>query len=283
VTLSRKHEQESWRLLDETEACPEFNLACEEAIARAAEKPTVRLWQNSRCVVLGRYQVREAEVDLESCAAAKIPVYRRFTGGGAVYHDSGNLNVSIVLPSGSPVLQSNRELARVPQAYSLVLHPLANALRCMGLRPQISARELSLGGRKISGAAAWLGRDAVLAHATLLLDSDLEILAGVLDGPGEPENDRWEKTRSRRVPVTSLVREGVVDATSALVRLTIVSAFAAWFGVVLQTGTMSAGEIVLANRLLAGKYSRPEWHASGDASRTAEHDAGATRPAVLAM
>ncbi len=266
MTSTHEPAQPAWRLLDEPGGFPPLNLAREEAIARAARLPTLRLWQNSRCVVLGRYQVREAEVSLAHCAAARVPIYRRFTGGGAVYHDAGNLNISLILPRNSFPLSCQPALARVPQVYSLVLTPLASALRSMGLQPQASPREVLVANRKISGAASWLGHDSVLVHATLLLDADLETLGRVLDGPGDPGNVRWEKTRSRRSPVTSLAREGVLNAASSRVRLAVISAFAAHWSVGVETGKMSAPEILLANRLLAVKYSRSAWHASGAAS-----------------
>jgi lipoate---protein ligase len=254
----------SWRLISEEKNEPLCNLTREEAIARSnPSTPALLLWRDSSCVVLGRFQLSAAEVDQFTCESEGVSVYRRFTGGGAVYHDLGNLNVSLVLPRKLGPLVDDPNLTRLPQAYSLVLEPLAHALRMMGLRPIVGTREITIGGHKVSGVAAWFGVGSVLVHATLLVNSDLELLNRVLNGPGAPGNSRWERTKSRRASVTSLAREGIRDLCAEVVREAVTSAFADHFGCVLERADLTTKEQELAAELFATRYSLRRWHVEG--------------------
>src|SRR2546423_14934078 len=79
------------------------NLALEEALARAGPRaPVLRIWQNASCVVIGRAQRPAREVNLAACAASGVPVLRRASGGGTVYQDLGNLNISMARPRPAP-------------------------------------------------------------------------------------------------------------------------------------------------------------------------------------
>src|SRR5216684_3173946 len=81
------------------------NLALEEALVRAVpRRPLLRIWQNGACVVIGRGQRVSREVNAAACAASGVPVLRRASGGGTVYHDPGNLNISLVVPGWEPGL-----------------------------------------------------------------------------------------------------------------------------------------------------------------------------------
>ena len=157
-------------------------------------------------VVVGRSQIADAEVDADACRQLGVPVLRRFTGGGAVFHDPGNLNVTIVLRRDDPRLVDRPSLARVPGLYQLLLEPLAAAVSSLGVPARATERDVLVDGAKVSGVAALIGRRALLVHGTLLVDADLATLERVLDGPGAPGDPRWERTRSRRVAVTSLAR-----------------------------------------------------------------------------
>ncbi len=129
-----------WRLLpDDGERDPRTNLAREEAVARrvaadpGAPAPVLRLWRNDPAVVIGRFQLGAAEVDLRAAAALGAPVLRRFSGGGTVWHDPGNLNVSVVARPEDALLASDPQLRRLPGLYRLVLEPLAVAARALGV------------------------------------------------------------------------------------------------------------------------------------------------------
>src|SRR5512146_1431333 len=90
---------------DVPDADPVRNLALEEALVRAVPPaPLLRIWQNEPCVVLGRGQQPGREADLAACAACGVPVLRRASGGGAVYHDLGNLNITVAVPGWVPGL-----------------------------------------------------------------------------------------------------------------------------------------------------------------------------------
>src|SRR5438477_5641775 len=96
---------ETWRLVDlEYRDNPFMNLAVEEAIPRMVGEgkspSTVRFWHNSNTIVIGCFQSAKLEVNMEACKETGTEIVRRFTGGGAVYHDGGNLNYAISLRKG---------------------------------------------------------------------------------------------------------------------------------------------------------------------------------------
>src|SRR5439155_1417402 len=93
---------------------PFMNMSVEEAIPRAVGEGkalnTVRFWHNSNTIVLGCFQSAPLEVNFDACQETGTTVVRRFTGGGAVYHDAGNLNYAISLKKGHRSV--NRELVQ---------------------------------------------------------------------------------------------------------------------------------------------------------------------------
>ena len=255
----------TWRYLpDDGERDPRTNLALEEAIARhvaadpGAPTPVLRLWRDAPCAVIGRFQLAAAEVDLAAVAALGAPVLRRFTGGGTVWHDPGNLNVSVVLRPEDAVLAADPSLRRLPGLYRLVLAPLAAAVRSLGVAAEMTERDILAPGGKLSGVAAWLGGRALLVHATLLVDADLDALARVCNGPGAAGDPRWERTKSRRVRVTSIAREMGATPAAADVEAIVLEAFGADH---LDRAAFTPAERAAAERLLADRYGDPAWHA----------------------
>ena len=261
-----------WRYLpDDGERDPRTNLAREEAIARhvaadaTAPTPILRLWRDAPCAVIGRFQLGAAEVNLAAAAALGAPVLRRFTGGGAVWHDPGNLNVSVVLRPEDAVLAADPSLRRLPGLYRLVLAPLAAAARSLGVAVEMTERDIVAPGGKLSGVAAWLGGRALLVHATLLVDADLDALARVCNGPGAAGDPRWERTRSRRVRVTSLSHELEASGRASLTAGRVEAAVLEAFGVdPASRVTFTPAELAAAERLLADRYGVPAWHADPD-------------------
>jgi lipoate-protein ligase A len=270
----------TWRLLpDDGERDPRTNLAREEAVARhvgadpAAAAPVLRLWRDAPAVVIGRFQLGAAEVDQAAARELGAPVLRRFTGGGTVWHDPGNLNVSVVLRPEDALFVTDPGLRRLPGLYRLVLDPLAAAARALGVAAaRATERDLVVDrpdgtSAKLSGVAAWLGGRALLVHGTLLVDADLDALARACAGPGAPGDPRWERTKSRRATVTSIARElaaaGRPAPSSAAVDLAVLAAFGADD---FAPSTWIAAEIAAAERLLADRYARPTWHADPDSA-----------------
>jgi len=262
----------TWRYLpDDGERDPRTNLAREEAIARhvaadpAASTPVLRLWRNAPCAVIGRFQLAAAEVDLAAAATLGAPVLRRFTGGGTVWHDPGNLNVSVVLRPEDAVLTEDPALRRLPGLYRLVLAPLAAAVRSLGVAAELTERDIVAPGGKLSGVAAWLGGRALLVHATLLVDADLDALARVCNGPGAAGDPRWERTKSRRVGVTSIARELGTAPAAPDVEAVVLAAFGAEAA---ARSVFTSAEGAATERLLADRYGVAAWHV-GDSAKGA--------------
>ena len=258
-----------WRILaDDGERDPRRNLALDEALGRlAGPDPAIRLWRNDRCVVVGRSQIADAEVDAAACLELGVPVLRRFTGGGTVYHDPGNLNVTIVLRRDDPRLVDRPSLARIPGLYRLLLEPLAAAVTSLGVRAEATERDVLVDGAKVSGVAAWIGRGSLLVHGTLLVDADLPTLDRVLDGPGAPGDPRWERTRSRRSTVTSLALaldaasdQATGEALGAAAEAAVVAHVTGANG---RRGRVTDEEATTARELIRARYGRPEWHRTG--------------------
>jgi len=156
-------------LLDLSYRDPGLNLALDEvileAVARGETPPTLRLWRNPRCVVVGRGQRVEDEVDLAACQDLRIPVLQRASGGGTVYHHPGNLNFSLFLPLVSP-------WTSVRESRNTVSRLLAQAIQeRLGVKADERDGSVFVCGAKVSGSAQ-LRRRALLHHGTLLFAPD---------------------------------------------------------------------------------------------------------------
>jgi len=152
-------------LLFSTSTSPTFNLAAEEFLFSACENDYLFLYINEPSVIVGSNQVLRNEVNTGFCAAHDIQIVRRMSGGGAVYHDSGNLNYCFITD-------------RKDALSSEFLKPVVGVLRSLGVETEIGARkDLWLpGGFKISGTASHVTKSRELHHGTLLFDSNLEKL-----------------------------------------------------------------------------------------------------------
>lgn len=144
------------------------NLASEEALLDLPWPGDgyLLLWQNEPVVVIGRHQDAGAEANLPYLRAREIPLTRRLSGGGAVYHDLGALNFSLVT------------LLPAQAAFARLLTGAQTALANLGIAAQISGRnDLLVSGAKISGASLYTRHDRTVAHGTMLVNADLETLA----------------------------------------------------------------------------------------------------------
>ena len=144
-----------------------YNIAIEEGLRTAAREGRgayLLTYVNAPCVVVGRNQDPGAELSQGALRSGSPPAFRRTSGGGAVYHDEGNLNWSFVVPGA---LEDRGAL----------LAMVISALRSLGVPAEPGARGGILArGRKIGGTASAAGGGALLFHGTLLVSSDLSAL-----------------------------------------------------------------------------------------------------------
>ena len=149
---------------------PYFNLALEEYLLREFNHDCFMLWQNSPCVVIGRNQNALSEINADYIKEHNIPVVRRLSGGGAVFHDLGNLNYTFIVHD-----------KRGSFPFEKFTAPLIDVLQKLSIKAERSRRnDLTIDGKKISGSAQYRHKNRVLHHGTLLFSSDLAALSSAL-------------------------------------------------------------------------------------------------------
>lgn len=138
---------------------PSKNLATEYYLFKKSDKPVIILWQNQNCVVIGRNQNAYKELNLHYIKENNIDVVRRKSGGGAVFHDIGNINFTFIYPF-SP-----------EHTFKTFTKPIIKSLNKLGLNAKISGRnDITIFDKKISGNAQFIEDDKILHHGTLLFD-----------------------------------------------------------------------------------------------------------------
>lgn len=174
---------------------PYWNLAAEEYILNTFDTPTIRLWQNSDSIIVGKNQNTLAQINLEYVKNQNIAVVRRVTGGGAVFHDLGNINFSFFdYKSGK---ESNIETFH---RFSI---PIIEALKSLGADAAIQGRnDIAIDGKKVSGCAMLSKGKRILCHGTLLYNSNISNLADALKH--NPEKFRDKSVDSNRSRVTNI-------------------------------------------------------------------------------
>lgn len=248
-----------WRLLEQSYGSVFKNLAVEEALARSALsptfRPTMRVWVNPQSVILGRFQKASTEVDTTLCQQSGIQIARRFTGGGAVYQDEGNLNLTLVIQQGERYTQP-----RLNETASAIV---LDALRSFGLKGSFLApNSIMLGERKISGGAAASGYGFALWHGSLLVSTDVRTLESVLAPSKQKHTTRY--VRSRWHPVTTL--EAAVGRKVSLeeVRSNLKESAREILGAKLEGDGLRADEKRWFTSLYTRKYSLPNWNNNGE-------------------
>lgn len=188
---------------------PWWNLAVEEYLLEQVkpDQCILYLWQNENTVVIGRNQNpwRECRTDLLESNGGKLA--RRLSGGGAVYHDSGNLNYTFV--TGREAYDTERQLGVI-----------LSAVRSLGIEAVNSGRnDLTAGGRKFSGNAFCIRKQSAYQHGTILVSTDLDNMTRYLQVSEEKMRSKGVKSVKSRVVNLSELQPGLTvdDAANALI------------------------------------------------------------------
>ena len=247
----------TWRYLSDDGAGAAAGLALDEALMAGVGRdaapaiPTLRLYTYAdHAALVGRYQTMDAELDLEACAATGTAVSRRPTGGGAIIMGSGQLGVALVLPAP----------ATAPR---LVLPELAagiiDGLGYLGVQAEFGGKnDLLVAGRKVAGLGVYLdSRGALLFHASILLDLDVDFMLQVLRIPAAKLAGKAAGAVRERV--TTVRRE--LDRPIALdtLRESIAAGMASRHGVRLSAGEPSDTETAQAESLVKTRYAAHPW------------------------
>ena len=169
---------------------PYYNLAVEEYIFKTATESVFMLWQNEPTVVIGKNQNAFLEVDKDFIDKNSIKIARRITGGGAVYHDLGNVNYTYIEPNFHSELN-----------FEYFTLPIIKALQNLKINCRLSGRNdlETLEGLKFSGSAQHRENDRVLHHGTLLFSCDFSVMKNALTPSREKLKSKAIKSVDKRV------------------------------------------------------------------------------------
>ena len=226
---------------------PYYNLAYEEYILKnRTEGDWLLLWQNENTVVVGLNQNTIEEIDPAFIAGHRVNVARRSTGGGAVYHDLGNLNYSFITDAGNAESMSVRRFAEI----------VCRALGAMGVKAEPSGRnDITIDGKKVSGTAQRLYGRRLLHHGTLLFDSDGAMIAGALRADPEKFASKSAKSvKSRVANIRSYLPSEMTLADFWIELRRELTAGSA------QTCTLDEAELAQVRRLVDEKYRTWDWN-----------------------
>ena len=180
---------------------PRINLALEEYVLRhkLAGEQLLLFYVNEPSIIIGRNQNTIEEINPPFIESRGIHVVRRISGGGAVYHDLGNLNFSFISPY-APGYFNN---------YAAFTGPVVDVLRDLGVPAALGGRnDILADGRKISGNAQFARPDRMFSHGTLLFDSNLDDVTAALNvKPGKIESKGVKSIRSRVANIAEFLRD----------------------------------------------------------------------------
>jgi len=180
-----------------------LNLALEEYILRnkMPNDDLLLFYVNAPAIIIGRNQNTIEEINSDLVDARGIRVVRRVSGGGAVYHDLGNLNFSFM----------TRDVNARFNRYDLFNKPVVEVLRELGVPAEIGGRnDILADGRKISGNAQFATAGRMFSHGTLLLDSNLDdVTAALKPKAGKVESKGVKSIRSRVANISEFLREPI--------------------------------------------------------------------------
>lgn len=227
---------------------PHLNLALEEYLLRHTntDQPLLLFYINQPAVIIGRNQNTLEEIDPDFIKANGIHVVRRLSGGGAVFHDLGNLNFSFITPSRQDL-----------HNFAKFTEPVVAVLRQLGVAAELRGKsDIFAEGRKISGNAQYVTQQRMFSHGTLLFDTDIATMLKSL-------NPRQAVIESRAV---QSVRNFVVNIRELLAEDMDILAFrqtlldGIFGGGAVATYELDAAAWAGVEKLAAERYRTWEWN-----------------------
>ncbi|MDR0364266.1 MAG: lipoate--protein ligase [Bacteroidales bacterium] len=170
---------------------PQRNLATEEYLVKNFTEDIFMLWQNAPSIIIGKHQNALSEINIEYVNEHNINVVRRMTGGGAVFHDLGNLNFTFI----KNINKNDKTVDFKPYIDSVIY-----ALAKLEVEAKFEGRnDITIDGKKISGNAMAFHDNRVLSHGTLLFSTIMSDLSNALKVDQEKFNDKAVKSVRSRV------------------------------------------------------------------------------------
>lgn len=230
---------------------PYFNLALEEYFMKQQDldDDVLILWQNEPTIVVGKNQNTYEELNLDYVDKNNIKVVRRMSGGGAVYHDLGNLNYTIIKNDGQ--LSKND--------FSFFALPVITCLNKLGVTAIFDGRnDILIDGKKFSGNAQYFYKNKILHHGTLLYSSDLTVLTQALQVKKQKYESKGIKSVQSRVTNISEYLKEQISLAEFRKALTV-----SMFGEneqSIQNYTLSNEDVRLIMEIRNSKYRTWEWN-----------------------
>ncbi len=273
---------------ESTSTDPYENLALEEHLFETLPEGAglFMLWQNTDAVIIGRYQNAAEEIDAAYVKENGIAVVRRMSGGGAVFHDLGGLNYTLITDDAASPGETASDSAESP-IWQVCMAPLLAVLRGYGLDAQFTGRnDIEIGGRKIAGCAQYARGSRTLHHGCILFDTDLSRVAAALQGKppkdGQPlavytskadksvrarvttiraclDAMRTQLAQDRGEPAMPDIAAGIVPDMETF-RRDLHSAYSAAEGGSLTPCVLTAADAAAVRRLQEEKYRTWEWN-----------------------
>lgn len=169
---------------------PYFNIATDEYIFKHIKEDCFMLWQNDNAIIVGKHQNTLAEINFDFVKKNNIHVVRRLSGGGAVYHDLGNLNFSFTQTGKDTSLMDFHKYTK----------PIIDVLQSLGVNAAFEGRnDITVDGLKISGNAEHIYKNKILHHGTLLFASEMKNVSEALKIHPLKYSDKAVKSVPKRV------------------------------------------------------------------------------------
>jgi len=178
---------------------PYFNLATEEYVMKEIAEDSFMLWRNAPAIIVGKHQNTLAEINVDYVKKNNIPVVRRLSGGGAVFHDLGNINFTFIQTGQPDLLVDFRKFTQ----------PILDVMLKLGIDARFEGRnDLTIGGKKFSGNAEHIWKNRVLHHGTLLFSSEMADLSQALNvDPLKFQDKAVKSVRSRVTNISEHLKE----------------------------------------------------------------------------
>ena len=228
---------------------PDFNLAAEQYVFDKLPKDRnyFMLWQNSNAIIIGKFQNTLSEINEKYVRENGIKVVRRLSGGGAVFHDLGNLNFTFIADAG--------ELENLNM--KLFCEPIVETLKSIGVEAEINGRnDITIDGKKFSGNSQYLRGGRIMHHGTIMFDSDLERVNDALNV--DPEKIASKGMKSVHSRVTNIRPYIKTDMKLPEFRKILLSRIAA--GADSEEYVFSPEDIAEIEKIRGERYSTWEWN-----------------------